>query len=63
MKKLKTIFGGNNTSLTICFIIFLGPLVYFYIKGTPAGSLLGSIVIGYSCYIWGYLKGIEKTKK
>ena len=56
-------FDGNNIGITICFLLFLGPLTYLYLKGTPIGSVFITIAIGSACYLWGYLKGIDKGKK
>lgn len=56
-ENIKSALSENNIGLTICFILFLGPLVYFFLKHTPLGSVIITVIIGISCYIWGYLRG------
>ena len=61
-EKLKVGLNENNLGITICFILFLGPLAYLFLKHTPLGSVMMSVIIAISCYIWGYLRG-EKAER
>ena len=63
IEKLREAFNENNIGITIGFIVIIGPLAYLFLKNTPFGSILMTVVIGYGCYIWGYLKGIDRERK
>lgn len=63
IEKLREAFNENNIGVTICFILFLGPLAYLFLKHTPLGSILMTAGIGYCCYAWGYMKGINSERK
>ncbi len=62
-EKFKEAFNADNIGITICFILFLGPLAYVYFKTISLGELIWTIIIGYCCYIWGYIRGIDVGKE
>jgi len=62
IENLREAFDENNIGVTLIFGVAIISFIYLFIKNTPAGIVLITIFIGVCCYLWGYVKGIDKEK-
>jgi len=61
-EKLKSMISGDNLGLTLCFLLFLGPLAYVFFSSVSLAGVISTTCVGYIGFLWGYSKGRDSQK-